>query len=184
MYCWYPVIADARNFQIPAVAKISAPARQTCAILAACQPPHGGLELEELVAADAGALVADVAMDEDDGDGGVDQDDVVALAFQGGAVGDSQQFLGLFAGQPIPPPGSLLPNVGDVGQAGRLLRSDHVVPPGLADACRGESSQNRSSLIRVQRLPINPQLPSRLDTKITACYERSMPQATPARLST
>jgi hypothetical protein len=31
------------------------------------------------------------------------------------------------------PAGALLANVGDVGQAGRLLPSDHVVPPGLPD---------------------------------------------------
>jgi hypothetical protein len=30
------------------------------------------------------------------------QDRVVALALQGGAVGDGQQFLGLLAGQPVP----------------------------------------------------------------------------------
>jgi hypothetical protein len=60
------------------------------------------------------------------------QDDIAALAFQGGAVGDGQELLRLLAGKPVPQPSSLLPDVGDVGQAGRLLQSDHVVPPGLA----------------------------------------------------
>ena len=59
------------------------------------------------------------------------QDDVVAFALQSRAVGDSQQLLGLLAVQPIAQPGSLLPNVGDIGQAGGLLRSDQVVPPVL-----------------------------------------------------
>jgi hypothetical protein len=35
------------------------------------------------------------------------QDDVVAFALQGGAVGDGQQLLGLLAGQPVPLQGSL-----------------------------------------------------------------------------
>jgi hypothetical protein len=60
------------------------------------------------------------------------QDHVVAFSFEGRAVGNGQQLLRLLAGQPIPQPGSLLGDVGDVGQAGRLLRPDHVVPPGLA----------------------------------------------------
>jgi hypothetical protein len=59
------------------------------------------------------------------------QDDIVA--FEGGAVRDRQEFFGLLASKPVPQPGSLLADVGDVGQAGRLLRSDHVVPPGFAD---------------------------------------------------
>src|SRR3984885_16104075 len=39
---------------------------------------------------------------------------VVAVA-QDGAVGTGQQFLGLFAGQPIPQACSLVPDIGDVG---------------------------------------------------------------------
>ncbi|MDX6458965.1 MAG: hypothetical protein QOE55_2662, partial [Acidobacteriaceae bacterium] len=61
------------------------------------------------------------------------QDRVVAFALQGGAVGHGQQLLRLLPGEPVPQPGSLLPDIGDVGQAGRFFRSDHVVPPGLAD---------------------------------------------------
>jgi len=40
------------------------------------------------------------------------QDDGVPLALEGGAVGDGQQFLGLLFGEPVPQPGSLLPDVG------------------------------------------------------------------------
>jgi hypothetical protein len=36
---------------------------------------------------------------------------------------------GLLPGQPVPQPGSLLANVGDVGQAGRLLGPEHSVLP-------------------------------------------------------
>jgi hypothetical protein len=61
------------------------------------------------------------------------QDHGVALALEGRAVGDGQKFFGLLPGQPVPQPSSLLPDVGDIGQARRLLRSDQVVPPGLAD---------------------------------------------------
>jgi hypothetical protein len=43
------------------------------------------------------------------------QDRVIAFALQGGAVGDGQQLLRLLPGQPVPQPGSLLPDFGDVG---------------------------------------------------------------------
>jgi hypothetical protein len=45
------------------------------------------------------------------------QDDVITLAFEGGAVGHGQQLLGLLAGQPVAQPGALLTDVGNVGQA-------------------------------------------------------------------
>jgi hypothetical protein len=61
------------------------------------------------------------------------QDDVIAFAFQGRAVRDRQQLFGLLAGQPVPQTSSLLADVGDVGQAGRLLLPNHAGAPGLAD---------------------------------------------------
>jgi hypothetical protein len=39
------VIADARNFQIPAIAKISAPTLETCAVLAAVPADTDALSL-------------------------------------------------------------------------------------------------------------------------------------------
>ena len=44
------------------------------------------------------------------------QDHVIPFALNRRAVGDSQQLFGLLAGQPVPQPGALLANVGDVGQ--------------------------------------------------------------------
>ena len=44
------------------------------------------------------------------------KDRIVPLSFQGRAVGHGEQFLCLLPGQPVPHPGSLLPDVGDVGQ--------------------------------------------------------------------
>jgi hypothetical protein len=55
------------------------------------------------------------------------------LPFKVERSGTASRFLGLLAGQPVPQPGSLLPDVGDVGQAGRLLLADHAVAAGLAD---------------------------------------------------
>ena len=49
------------------------------------------------------------------------QDHVVPLALHGRAVGDGQQFPRLLLRQPVPKPGSLLPDVRDVGQVGGLL---------------------------------------------------------------
>jgi len=72
------------------------------------------------------------------------QDHVVALALQGAALWDGQEFFCLLPGQPVSQASSLLPDVGDVGQAGRLLRSDQVVTPGLLDqlAHRGQPDIN------------------------------------------
>jgi hypothetical protein len=55
------------------------------------------------------------------------QDDVVALPFQSRAVGNRQKLFRLRAGQPVPQPGSL-PDIGDIGQAPRLLPPDHAGP--------------------------------------------------------
>jgi hypothetical protein len=59
------------------------------------------------------------------------QDDVVALALQGRAVGDGQQLCGLLAGQPVAQASPPLTEVGDIGQAGRLLRSSLASTPSL-----------------------------------------------------
>ena len=54
------------------------------------------------------------------------QDHIVAFALQRRAIGDREQLFGLLAGQPVPQPGSLLADVGDVGEAG-LLFSELIV---------------------------------------------------------
>jgi hypothetical protein len=61
------------------------------------------------------------------------QDHVVPLAFEGRAVGDGQQFLRLFFGEPVPQPGSLLPKVRDPGEAGGVLGREHPVLAGFGD---------------------------------------------------
>ena len=60
------------------------------------------------------------------------QDHVVPLPFQGRAVRDRQQLLGLLAGQPVSEARSLLADVGNFGEVRRLLGSDHAVAFGLA----------------------------------------------------
>jgi hypothetical protein len=61
------------------------------------------------------------------------QDHVVAFALERCAVGDSQQLLGLLAVQPVSQPGSLLTDVGDLGQGRGLLGPEHPALPRLSD---------------------------------------------------
>jgi hypothetical protein len=56
---------------------------------------------------------------------------VVAFALQGGAIGDLEQLSGLFPGEPVAQPGSLLPDVGDVGETGGLVDPEHPARPGF-----------------------------------------------------
>jgi len=57
----------------------------------------------------------------------------IALAFESGAVGHGQQFLGLVAGQPVAQTGSLLPDIRDVGHLRSQLRIQDAAALGLAD---------------------------------------------------
>lgn len=59
------------------------------------------------------------------------QDRIVALASEGGAVRDLQKFSCLFLRQPVAEAGSLLPDVGDVGEVGGLLGGEHAVLSGF-----------------------------------------------------
>ena len=61
------------------------------------------------------------------------QEDVVPLAFEGRAVGDGQQFPGLLFGEPVPQAGSLLPDVGDLGEVGGVFGGQHPVLAGFRD---------------------------------------------------
>ena len=66
------------------------------------------------------------------------QGDVVAFAAQGRAVGNGQELPCLLPSEPVPQPGSLLSNVGDVGLGvAASLSSQHPVQPGFLHELAG-----------------------------------------------
>ena len=58
------------------------------------------------------------------------QDHVIPLALERRPIGNGQQLLRLLPGQPVPQPGSLLGDVGNLGQVRGLFRPDHAVLAG------------------------------------------------------
>ena len=84
------------------------------------------------------------------------QDYVVAFALQRGAVGDRQKLFRLLAGEPVPQPSSLLPNIRHVRQIGGLFDPDQSQAPGFADqlADRRQPDINRGSGKPIQRSPV------------------------------
>lgn len=59
--------------------------------------------------------------------------DVIPLPFGGRAIGNGEQFPGLFPGEPVPQAGSLLADVRDVGQVPGLLGRKNPVLARLVD---------------------------------------------------
>ena len=60
------------------------------------------------------------------------EDDVVALAFEGLAVGHREQFPRLFLGEPVAEPGPAFSDVRDIGELGGFLGVEHAGVPGLS----------------------------------------------------
>ena len=76
------------------------------------------------------------------------QDQVVAFALQGRAVGHGQQILGLFARQPVPQASPLLSDIWDVSQVRGLFHPDRpprtrTGRPGLSRSCAGNAARAR-----------------------------------------
>ncbi len=84
------------------------------------------------------------------------QDHVIAFALDAGAVGHGQQILGLFAGQPVPQPSPLLPEIRDIGQVSCFLDPDQPQASGLAHelADGRQPDINSGSGKRIHRSPV------------------------------